>query len=295
MATRILTCALIASLILILGNKAPSPSEVTSAPRIDLLTLHSKVFGNTRTIRVWLPSGYDDAAQAQSQYPVFYFTDGIATFHGRHLDGTADHLIRAGKIPATIFVGIDNGGSTLESKNPGSDRATEYLPYPDDSLVPAIPVPHGRQFPDFLEQEVRPLVESKYRTQNAVGLAGASYGAAIALYTILERPGRYRWLLLESPSLYIDNDHLLRRASQFQQWPLRVYIGAGTQEGKGEAKLEMVNDVKRLAKSIGSNSNTCVLIIPGAEHGEEAWRSRLPAALKFLLGSDSCQISNQGQ
>ncbi len=295
MGTKILTCALLASLIFIRGNNAPFSSEVTSAPRIDLLTLRSKIFGNTRTIRVWLPSGYDDAAQAQSKYPVFYFTDGTATFHGRNLDGTAHRLIRGGKIPATIFVGIDNGGSTLESKNPGSDRATEYLPYPDDSLVPAIPVPHGRQFPDFLEQEVRPLVESKYRTQNAVGLAGASYGAAIALYTVLERPGRYRWLLLESPSLYIDNDHLLRRATQFQQWPLRVYIGAGTQEGKGEAKLEMVNDVKRLAKSIRRNSNVCVLIVPSAEHSEEAWRSRLPAALKFLLGSDSCEISDQGQ
>lgn len=89
----------------------------------------------------------------------FIFRDGIATFHGRQLDTTADKLIRAGKIPATIFVEIDNGGSTLESKHPGSDRADEYLPCPDDSLIPAVPVPHGRKFPDFLERKVRPLVE----------------------------------------------------------------------------------------------------------------------------------------
>jgi predicted alpha/beta superfamily hydrolase len=286
---------LIFTLICVLGENTSSSAQGVSAARIDLLTLHSQIFRNHRTIRVCLPPGYDDASQAQSRYPVFYFTDGISTFHGRSLDTTANQLIQSAKIPAAIFVGIDNGGSTLESKNPGSDRANEYLPYPDDSLVPAIPLPHGSQFPDFLEKEVRPLVESKYRTQDAVGLAGASYGAAIALYTILERPGRYRWLLLESPSLYIDNDHLLRRAAQFHQWPSRVYIGAGTQEGKGDAKLEMVNDVKRLATSIGSQSNTCVLLVPGAEHNEEAWKLRLPSALQFLLGSKPCPLPDQHQ
>lgn len=279
----------IVSLFLFLGVGTVSIAQTRSAPRVDLLTLHSNIFGNTRTIRVWVPSGYDNASQLKSSYPVFYFTDGIAAFHGRRLDAIATQLIKSGKIPATIFVGVDNGGSTLESKNPGSDRANEYLPYPDDFLIPAVPTPHGSQFPDFLEQEVRPLVESRYRIQqDAVGLAGASYGAAIALYTIMERPGRYRWLLLESPSLYIDNDRLLRRSAQFHQWPSRVYIGAGTQEGKGDAKREMVNDVKRLAGAVGHNSSTCVFIVSGAEHGEDAWRFRLPAALRFLLGSDAC-------
>jgi len=304
---RIMTCVLVANLISVLGSLQVNvqgtnanlghedPPQAMSAPRIDQLTLHSKIFGNTRTIRVWLPPGYDDALQASSRYPVFYFTDGIATFHGRQLDTTAARLIQAGKIPAAIFVGIDNGGSTRESKHPGSDRANEYLPYPDDSLVPQISAPQGSKFPDFLEREVRPLVESRYRTQDAVGLAGASYGAAIALYTILERPGKYQWLLLESPSLYIDNDHLLRRAAQFHRWPQRIYIGAGTQEGEGDAKREMVDDVKHLANSIGSNANTCVLIAPGAEHNEDAWRFRLPSALQFLLGSGSCQIPDQRQ
>jgi predicted alpha/beta superfamily hydrolase len=278
----------VASLLLVLAIRGASGAQVRSAPRLDMLTLHSSIFGNTRTIRVWLPSGYDDASQSKSNYPVFYFTDGIAAFRGRHLDVTARQLINSGQIPATVFVGIDNGGSTLESKSPGSDRANEYLPYPDDSLIPAVPKPHGNQFPEFLEQEVRPLVESRYRINpDEVGLAGASYGAAIVLYTVLERPGKYRWLLLESPSLYVDNDHLLRRSALFHPWPPRIYIGAGTKEGQGDGR-EMVDDVYRLAALIGHNSDTCVVIVPGAEHDEDAWRSRLPAALGFLLGSDAC-------
>jgi predicted alpha/beta superfamily hydrolase len=284
----------LANLFFALGIGTVSVAQVRSGPRLDLLTLHSNIFGNTRTIRVWLPAGYDDASQSKSDYPIIYFTDGIATFHGRHLDATASQLIKSGKIPAIIFVGIDNGGSTLESKNPLSDRTNEYLPYPDDSFIPAIPTPHGNQFPDFLEQEVRPLVESRYRIRrSAIGLAGASYGAAIVLYTVLERPGKYRWLLLESPSVYVDNDHLLRRAAQFHHWPQRVYIGAGTREGKSESKQEMVDDVKRLAGAIGHVSTTCVFIAPGAEHGEDAWRARLPTALRFLVGADACPKSHK--
>jgi predicted alpha/beta superfamily hydrolase len=290
MPFRLLTCLFAASILPILANKPSFPAQLGSAPRTELLTLHSAIFGNTRTIRVWLPPRYDDPSQAQSRYPVFYFTDGIATFHGRQLSNVAENLVRSRKIPPTIFVGIDNGGSTVESKNPGSDRADEYLPYPDETLTPPLPNPHGALFPDFLEKEVRPLVESRYRTENSVGLAGASYGAAIALYTILERPGKYRWLLLESPSLYVDSDHLLRSAAHARHWPERIYLGAGTEEGEGDAKREMVEDVKRLAKSIGSDSNTCLVIVPGAEHSEEAWKRRLPVALQYLLGSGPCHL-----
>ncbi len=256
--------------------------------RLELQTLHSSVFSNTRSIRIWLPPGYDDPSKANVKYPVFYFTDGIAVFHGRQLDKVAEQLIASGKIPAMIFVGIDNGGSTLESKHPLSDRANEYLPYPDVFLTPPLPAPQGKQFPTFLEQEVRPLVESKYRTQDVYGLGGASYGAAIALYTILERPGKYRWLYLESPSLYIADDELLHRAEKFKDWPVRVYVGAGTDEGEGDAKREMVDDVRRLMHSVEHETKACLTIVPGAQHGEDAWRARLPRALEFLLGNGQC-------
>jgi enterochelin esterase-like enzyme len=260
--------------------------------KVELLTLHSKIFANTRTLRIWLPPGYHNSWQSLRKYPVFYFTDGIATFHGRQLARIADQLTRYKRIPPAIFVGIDNGGSTQESKNPGSDRASEYLPYPDDTLQPPVPSPQGKLFPDFLEQEVRPLVDSHYRTTNEAGLAGSSYGAAIALFTAMERPGRYQWLLLESPSLYIADDILLRRAGSFRNWPPRVYVGAGTNEGEGDAKREMVDDVTRLVKSLQTRTSTCLVIAPGAAHNEDAWRARLPAALEFLLGNGSCPTSN---
>ncbi len=133
-----------------------------------------------------------------------------------------------------------------------------------------------------------PCHSNRSASRPAIGLAGSSYGAAIALYTVLERPETYRWLLLESPSLYIGNDELLRRAGAFRHWPQRIYVGAGTSEGEGDAKREMVADVERLVKALPAETKSCLMVVEGAEHNEDAWRARLPAALNFLLGDGAC-------
>lgn len=277
-----------ATCLSLIGAVAHYITARPAPPRLELLTLRSKIFSNTRTIRVWLPPGYHAAEHRDHRYPIFYFTDGIAAFDARQLDKIAGELVATGKIPPTFFVGIDNGGSARESKNPGSDRANEYLPYPDDSLEPPLKNPQGKRFPVFFEKEVRPLIEARYRTNGEVGLAGASYGGAIAVYTAMENPGGYKWLLIESPSLYIADNILLRRAEKFRKWPARVYVGAGTNEGLGDAKREMVDDATRFVKSVASSAKTCFLLVPDAVHNEGAWRARLPAALAFLLGDSPC-------
>jgi predicted alpha/beta superfamily hydrolase len=264
-----------------------------TVPAVEELTLTSKIFRNTRTIRVFLPPRYSDSAQINRRYPVFYFTDGIAVFHGRKLVQIAKALIEEDQIPPMIFVGIDNGGSTRESKNPGSDRANEYLPFQDTFLQPPLPSPQGGLFPKFLAEEVQPMIDSKYRTSQEIGLGGSSYGAEIALYTVMAQSGRYRWLYLESPSLYVHNDELLRRSENFKNWPERIYVGAGTAEGANGDGQEMIDDVKRFSKMIEHQTKSCLLIVEGAHHEEEAWRARLPDALRFLLGSGSCKLSKQ--
>src|ERR1700687_1927834 len=90
--------------------------------------LESRIFGNTRWLRVWLPPGYDDADNKDRHYPIFYLNDGQNLFDPGtayigvewQIDETADRLIREETIPPMIFVGIDNATK---------DRAREYLPY----------------------------------------------------------------------------------------------------------------------------------------------------------------------
>jgi enterochelin esterase-like enzyme len=265
--------------------------------RVDYVPLHSRIFHNTRLLRVWLPPGYDDDSAATRRYPVVYFGDGVGVFLVRNLPAVADSLTASGAIPPTIFVGIDNGGSTNESRNPVRDRANEYLPYPDqpESWKPPLRHPQGHLFPAFLETEVRPLIQSRFRTLNDpahTGLGGSSYSGAIALYTALARPGQYGLLLLESPSLYIGDRALLRKARAAHAFPSRVYIGAGTAEGATpQARQSMVDDTRALDLLLGdhpASTTVCYVLVAGAEHGEQAWRGRLPNAMSFLLGGAAC-------
>src|SRR5579862_5242053 len=85
------------------------------------LRLHefrSRIFRNTRFLRVWLPPGYDDEGNAGHRYPVLYLNDGQNLFESSsafagvewQADETADRLIREGAIPPMILVGMDNTG-----------------------------------------------------------------------------------------------------------------------------------------------------------------------------------------
>lgn len=294
------TLAVVVALVMSL---APLRAHPQSPARTDTLTLHSAIFHNTRLLRIWVPPGYDDPQMSARRYPVVYFTDGISTQHGRRLESTAALLTEQGTIPPTVFVMIDNGGSTQESHAPARDRADEYLPYPDApaSWNPPMPDPHGKLFPDFLEKEVRPLVELRFRVRtdaSHVGLAGASYGGSIAAYTAMARPRHYGLLLLESPSLHISDQALLHAADTTRTWPDRVYIGVGTKEGSTpDDRQEMVTNARTLADLITAHSprtRTCYWVVPDAEHGEPAWRARLPAALTFLLGNGECPTKPPG-
>src|ERR1700754_1286600 len=123
----------------------------------------SKIFNNTRQIRVLLPPGYDAPANRDKRYPVLYMLDGQNLFdaclsevsHAEwQVDETGYRLIREKAIPEMIVVGIDNTGVK---------RAYEYLPY-RDSINPSMEEPGGTRFPDFLATEVMPFVSGQYRT-----------------------------------------------------------------------------------------------------------------------------------
>jgi len=63
------------------------PSVDSNVIRVEAATgdlrLHqfrSRIFRNTRYVRVWLPPGYDDPANAEHRYPVLYLNDGQNLF-----------------------------------------------------------------------------------------------------------------------------------------------------------------------------------------------------------------------
>jgi len=191
------------------------------------------------------------------------------------VDETVAGLVSAGKIPAIIVVGIDNAGRQLRPK--------EYLPFVDETLSPPEPNPEGQLYPQFLLDEVVPFVERSFHVLPGAEhrvLGGSSYGAGIALFTVISRPGTFAGLLLESPSVYADNYHLLKCARSVREWPARIYIGTGTVR----EPLEDVNMLRELFQKLGLEQDRLLVTVQsGGAHSKYWWAQRLPAALQFLF------------
>jgi predicted alpha/beta superfamily hydrolase len=246
--------------------------------------LSSRIFGNTRLLRVWLPPNY--GGSGAGRYPVLYLNDGqnlfdpATAFAGVHwqVGETAKRLIADKKIRPLIIVGIDN------TKN----RANEYIPY--KSKDPRVWNAKGKDYPDFLRREVMPLIEGYYPVQKEpeyTGLGGSSLGGLITLYTQLATPGVFGRLLIESPSLFVAKRKILEESHRFHGWPERIYLATGTHEtGNAEKDAKIVGDVRELESILRDagldEQRLKVRVVDGATHSESAWAARFPEALEFL-------------
>ena len=249
---------------------------------------HSRIYRNDRFLRVWVPPGYNDAANAERQYPVLYLNDGqnlfepATSFNGVEwqVDETADRLIRERVIEPLIIVGIDNAGK---------DRVREYMSH--RSFQPMMLRAQGTRYPTFLTKEVIPFVERQYRVASGprnTGLGGSSLGALIALYTVAVSPGIVGRLLLESPSLWAANRQIMRQSRTVRRWPERIFLASGSAEaGRPDRDRSMVDDVQELAAILQRSGldgrRLRLLIDQGAPHHESAWARRFPDALSFLF------------
>jgi len=279
------------------GGAAVESRKSSVVGDLRLHQFRSEVFGNTRVIRVLLPRGYDERVNRNRRYPVLYLNDGQNLFDAStsvfnplewQVDETLERLSRAREVEPLIVVGLDNAGR--------GGREREYLPYPDAFLRPPLPNPEGARYPDFLIREVMPFVNGLYRTDpKQTGLGGSSYGALIALYTVVNRPGAFGYLLLESPSLYVSDRRLIEASRGVRSWPRKVYVGVGTNEGgragcrPGDWDREAVQDVLKLKRELEAaglgRGRLKIVVDECAVHNEDAWAERLPTASRFLYGS----------
>jgi predicted alpha/beta superfamily hydrolase len=254
--------------------------------------LESRIFGNTRTIRVLLPPGYDAPENKSRRYPVLYMLDGQNLFDAclsdvSHvewgMDETVYRLVDEKKIPALIVVGVDHAGK---------DRAHEYLPYRDFVGNPDMDEPAGKRFPDFLAREVMPLVDGKYRTlpgQPNTGIGGSSFGGVATLYALLAQPGRFGYGLIESPTMWIGMGQLVRDTNPLVALPVKVFVAFGGKEVNDPVIIDkmtgLIRQVENNFRAAGyDDSNFRIVIEPDGLHTETAWARRLPGALTFLFG-----------
>lgn len=231
---------------------------------------------------MYLPPAYEEAGKRR--FPVLYLHDGQNVFDGEtafvrgqewEVDESAERLIRGRSIQPVIIVGIHNAGE---------DRIDEYTPTYDANRKCG---GGANQYGRFIVEELKPFIDSTYRTWRAArstGLGGSSLGGLVSLYLWLRYPHVFGRLAVMSPSVWWDNRAILRliEESSHPQKP-KLWLDIGTQEGDGST-----NDTRQLRELLQSKGwregrNFRYVEARGHGHNEWAWARRVPQMLRFLF------------
>ena len=171
--------------------------------------LHSAVLNEDRTLNIYLPEGY----HKDSSYSVIYLLDGSAD---------EDFIHVAGLVPQTIVVGIAK-----------VDRQRDFtFPATIELDKKKFPVTGGSaKFIGFFENELQPYINQSFKTNGNNMLIGQSLGGLLAAEVLLTKPDLFSQYVIVSPSLWWNDESLLKVKPAPAKNNTAVYIAVG-KEGK---------------------------------------------------------------
>jgi len=250
----------------------------------------SDAVGETYQVDVALPEAWA-AARAPGPLPVVYVMDGNTTFG--IAAQAARFLQNAGEMPAALVVGVgyELEGPRRERGDYGALRTRDLTPSLDaeffekvraDGWAEDIAPPGGAdQFLDFLVDELRPFLASRYDVDlGDQTLVGSSLGGLFALHALFNRPGAFQRTVANSPALWWDDRRLFSDEARFatsgQELRGRVFLSVGGLETT--PPWNMVEDLQRFARLLRERSYPALSLSRHLFEGE-SHTSVIPAAL----------------
>ena len=246
----------------------------------------STILGNSRDVLVFLPTGY--RRFTRRRHPVLYLHDGQNVFDAATafshvewgVDETAQRLLREKLIEPLIIVAV---------ANTGYNRIHEYAPTRGviDEAAKRKKRSRGlaRQYARFLVEEVKPFVDSNYRTRpeaESTGLGGSSLGGLVTLAIGLWFPDVFTRLAVMSPSVWWDNQAIVKQVEELDdKLPLKIWLDTGTHE-EGWERARTLRDAL-VEKGWKLYDDLQYLEVEGAEHTEGAWAGRVDPMLRYLF------------
>ena len=169
------------------------------------LTIHSNILNEDRVVWVRTPPNYE---KTKESFPVLYLVDGPT--HINLVASTMDFLLLGDHMPPLVIVGIANTDRTRDMTPSHADEKNA------DGTVHADPTSGGADhFVDFIQNELMPEIERRYRVAPYKIFAGHSFGGLLAVHILITRPDMFQAYIAASPSLWWDNERTLHQAQDF--------------------------------------------------------------------------------
>jgi hypothetical protein len=239
-ATRRFWLTILALLLPALGAWAEDRAE----PLVigETFTVASKVLGETRRINVYLPPGYSE--KPDTRMPVLYMPDGGLAEDFLHVAGLVQISVTNGTMRPFLLVGIENTERRRDMTGP-----TEVAE--DRKIAPR--VGGSAAFRRFLREELMPQVKRRYRTTDETAIVGESLAGLFVVETFLLEPDLFDTYLAFDPSLWWNNEALVRGADERlrAQPALKKTLYFASSEEKDIAAA-----AQKLAETLGKRAGT---------------------------------------
>ncbi|WP_417556655.1 alpha/beta hydrolase [Mesoflavibacter zeaxanthinifaciens] len=200
--------------------------------------IKSKILNENRELNIYLPVSYN--LDSLRTYPVIYLLDGSKDEDFIHISG----IVQFGSfswinmLPESIVVGIAN-----------VDRKRDFT-YPSKNELDQKEFPSSgksEKFISFIESELQPYINSKFKTSKEKTIIGQSLGGLLATEILFKKPDLFDNYIIVSPSLWWDDENLLNFKPINYNNNKSIYIAVG-KEGQ-----VMERTAKELYEKLNSN------------------------------------------
>ncbi len=229
-----------------------------------------------RTIHIYVPPNYHK--DSISRYPVIYFLDGNACFNDLVAQGPE------WQIDEVINAAYENGEQTaIVIGIPSStDRDVEYTPWVNEDN----PNAHGAAFAKWLTTDLKNWVDTNYRTKTtatATSIGGISRSGMMAYYILMAHPEVIGNAIIQSPSLWVDNERLLSmKLPNAALKDKKIFVSVGSREGPG--MIKHAEDIFEKFTLLGLNKDALRYeIIDKEGHWNVTWRKSFALCYPWLM------------
>lgn len=229
--------------------------------------IHSRRLQEDRTLRIYLPPGYNEVLS----YPVVYCQDGEEFFNFGRIATWANQLILEEGYEPFIIVGVEVNTKV---------RTEEYAPF-------------GSRFDAYLScfaEEIIPFIEEKYPVRRDAServLAGDSLGGSVSVHLALQYPELSTRVISLSGAFYEKSQSMISIHSDLS-W-LDVYMIVGLQEDSYATDTGVYNfvELNRTTRDLFEERGATVSYSEkDGRHIWGFWQKELPDALRYFLKAE---------
>lgn len=249
----------------------PTPQPLTIGETVTLEAL-----GQSRAVNIVLPPDY--GKDPEKRWPVVYQLDGAMKQDLMMGTGLMRWGALWGRSEDAIVVGIET-----------KDRQRELLPATrDPAEAKRYPTAgESNAFRAWLAQTVKPLVESRYRTDGRAVLVGESAAGHFVVETWAATPGLFTGYAAISPSLQWDFEALSRKPLGEGPRP-PLYLSLADEGGATESGM------LRLLAALPPVQPYCFSDRRAELHHATALHGLLPEALQYLMPTKADWLEEYG-